>query len=113
MRNSSGISELNESWLIFHSFKLAALKLCSPSKAHLEEHYKDLAGKPFYPGLVACELPVIVKLCRSCIHANIKLDMLSGPIAAMVWEGRDVVKTGRSKFYFRLSDFRLSDTNCL
>lgn len=24
--------------------------------------------------------------------------MLSGPIAAMVWEGRDVVKTGRSKF---------------
>lgn len=24
--------------------------------------------------------------------------MLSGPICAMVWEGRDVVKTGRSKF---------------
>ena len=28
--------------------------------------------------------------------------MLSGPIAAMVWEGRDVVKTGRSKFSFIL-----------
>lgn len=27
-------------------------------------------------------------------------DMLSGPIVAMVWEGRDVVKTGRSKFPF-------------
>lgn len=37
------------------SFKLAAMKLCSPSKAHLEEHYQDLAGKPFYTGLVSCE----------------------------------------------------------
>lgn len=27
------------------------------------------------------------------------IDMLSGPIVAMVWEGRDVVKTGRSKFF--------------
>lgn len=26
------------------------------------------------------------------------LDMLSGPIVAMVWEGRDVVKQGRGKF---------------
>lgn len=24
--------------------------------------------------------------------------MLSGPVVAMVWEGKDVVKTGRSKF---------------
>lgn len=24
------------------------------------------------------------------------VDMLSGPIVAMVWEGRDAVKTGRS-----------------
>lgn len=24
--------------------------------------------------------------------------MLSGPIVAMVWEGREVVKTGRGKF---------------
>lgn len=24
--------------------------------------------------------------------------MLSGPICAMVWEGRDAVKTGRSKY---------------
>jgi len=27
--------------------------------------------------------------------------MNSGPIAAMVWEGRDAVKTGRSKVYDR------------
>ncbi|KAB8076004.1 nucleoside diphosphate kinase [Aspergillus leporis] len=57
-------------------FKLAALKLCSPSKDHLEQHYADLKEKPFFPGLVSY--------------------MLSGPIVAMVWEGRDAVKTGRT-----------------
>ncbi|KAI9933278.1 hypothetical protein ASPWEDRAFT_174434 [Aspergillus wentii DTO 134E9] len=57
-------------------FKLAAMKLTSPSKEHLEKHYADLAGKPFFPGLITY--------------------MLSGPIVAMVWEGRDVVKTGRT-----------------
>ncbi|KAF9883957.1 nucleoside diphosphate kinase [Aspergillus nanangensis] len=56
-------------------FKLAALKLVSPSQAHLEEHYADLAGKGFFKGLISY--------------------MLSGPICAMVWEGKDVVKTGR------------------
>lgn len=30
--------------------------------------------------------------------ANSISDMLSGPICAMVWEGKDAVKTGRSKF---------------
>ncbi|OJJ83153.1 uncharacterized protein ASPGLDRAFT_26750 [Aspergillus glaucus CBS 516.65] len=57
-------------------FKLAALKLATPSKEHLEKHYADLAGKPFFPGLITY--------------------MLSGPVVAMVWEGRDVVKTGRT-----------------
>ncbi|KAB8234708.1 nucleoside diphosphate kinase [Aspergillus alliaceus] len=57
-------------------FKLAALKLTSPSKEHLEQHYADLKEKPFFPGLVSY--------------------MLSGPIVAMVWEGRDAVKTGRT-----------------
>ncbi|KAM0707414.1 hypothetical protein Q7P35_004059 [Cladosporium inversicolor] len=56
-------------------FKLAAIKLVTASKEHLETHYSDLAGKPFFPGLVAY--------------------MASGPICAMVWEGRDAVKTGR------------------
>jgi len=37
---------------------------------------EDLADKPFYAGLVQY--------------------MLSGPIVAMVWEGKDAVKTGRT-----------------
>ncbi|PYH96142.1 nucleoside diphosphate kinase [Aspergillus ellipticus CBS 707.79] len=57
-------------------FKLVALKLCQPGKAHLETHYSDLKEKPFFAGLVSY--------------------MLSGPICAMVWEGRDAVKTGRT-----------------
>eukprot|EP00344_Euplotes_crassus_P000016 CAMPEP_0197005988 /NCGR_PEP_ID=MMETSP1380-20130617/32454_1 /TAXON_ID=5936 /ORGANISM="Euplotes crassus, Strain CT5" /LENGTH=142 /DNA_ID=CAMNT_0042425369 /DNA_START=10 /DNA_END=438 /DNA_ORIENTATION=+ len=56
-------------------FKLAALKLDTPSKQHLEEHYKDLASRPFFPKLVAY--------------------MLSGPVVCMVWVGKNVVKTGR------------------
>ncbi|KAL8773282.1 MAG: hypothetical protein Q9194_004379, partial [Teloschistes cf. exilis] len=57
-------------------YKLAAIKMVTPSKEHLEEHYKDLSEKPFFKGLVTY--------------------MLSGPIVAMVWEGRDAVKTGRT-----------------
>ncbi|KAK4691146.1 nucleoside-diphosphate kinase, partial [Lecanoromycetidae sp. Uapishka_2] len=56
-------------------YKLVAMKLVSPSKEHLEKHYEDLSDKPFYKGLVTY--------------------MLSGPICAMVWEGREAVKTGR------------------
>ncbi len=37
--------------------------------------YADLKGKPFFPGLIKY--------------------MASGPVAAMVWEGLDAVKTGR------------------
>ncbi|KAI9802382.1 MAG: nucleoside diphosphate kinase [Piccolia ochrophora] len=57
-------------------FKLVAIKLVSPSKEHLENHYADLSKKPFFPGLIDY--------------------MLKGPICAMVWEGRDAVKTGRT-----------------
>ena len=56
-------------------FKLVALKLTRPTKEKLEEHYKDLSSKPFFPGLVAY--------------------MSSGPVVAMVWEGTQVVATGR------------------
>ncbi|KAK5119805.1 nucleoside diphosphate kinase [Meristemomyces frigidus] len=56
-------------------FKLAAIKLVTPSKEHLEKHYEDLSDKPFFKGLVTY--------------------MGSGPVCAMVWEGREVVKTGR------------------
>ncbi|GLE03343.1 hypothetical protein PINS_up012233 [Pythium insidiosum] len=56
-------------------FKLVALKLTAPGKAHLEKHYADLAGKPFFPGLISY--------------------MTSGPVVAMVWEGVNVVAEGR------------------
>merc|ERR1719198_199689 len=33
-------------------FKLAAMKLCSPGKEHMELHYEDLKTKKFFPGLI-------------------------------------------------------------
>merc|ERR550532_3995336 len=45
------------------------------SKELLENHYADLKGKPFFPGLINY--------------------MNSGPVFAMVWEGKEVVKMGR------------------
>ena len=56
-------------------FKIVGLKLVTPSKSLLEQHYKDLATKPFFPGLVEY--------------------VGSGPVCAMVWDGTDAVKTGR------------------
>ncbi|KII88743.1 hypothetical protein PLICRDRAFT_141268 [Plicaturopsis crispa FD-325 SS-3] len=56
-------------------FKLVALKLVHATPEHLEKHYADLKGKPFFPGLVKY--------------------MAAGPVVAMVWEGLDAVKTGR------------------
>ncbi|BGP30378.1 nucleoside diphosphate kinase Ndk1 [Rhodotorula toruloides] len=57
-------------------YKLVAMKLASPSVEHLEKHYEDLKEKPFFKGLVSY--------------------MASGPVVAMVWEGKDAVKTGRT-----------------
>jgi len=57
-------------------FKLIALKLVHATREHLEKHYEDLKEKPFFPGLIKY--------------------MASGPVVAMVWEGLDAVKTGRS-----------------
>lgn len=45
------------------------------SKELLENHYADLSARPFFPGLVGY--------------------MSSGPVVPMVWEGLNVVKTGR------------------
>lgn len=46
-----------------------------PSKEKAEGHYADLAGKPFFGGLTDF--------------------FSSGPIVAMVWEGENVIATGR------------------
>merc|ERR1712215_643761 len=54
---------------------LVAMKFMQASVEHLEKHYADLSKKPFFPGLVKY--------------------MASGPVVAMVWEGLNVVKTGR------------------
>ena len=56
-------------------FKLVGLKMDAPAKEHFEQHYADLNGKPFFPSLIA--------------YAS------SGPVVAMVWEGNNVVATGR------------------
>merc|ERR1712226_919798 len=56
-------------------FHLVAMKLCKPSKEHLETHYEDLKTKGFFPGLIQY--------------------MMMGPVCAMVWQGQGVVKTGR------------------
>ena len=56
-------------------FKLVAMKLMWADKPLLEKHYSDLSSRPFFPGLVEY--------------------MSSGPVVPMVWEGLNVVKTGR------------------
>ncbi|CAH7666087.1 nucleoside diphosphate kinase [Phakopsora pachyrhizi] len=57
-------------------YKIVALKMTHPSKAHVEKHYADLKGKPFFEGLTSF--------------------MSSGPVVAIVFEGKDVVKQGRA-----------------
>ncbi|KAI9220541.1 nucleoside-diphosphate kinase [Blastocladiella britannica] len=59
-------------------YKLVAMKVIVPSKALAEEHYGDLRARPFFKGLV---------------------DYMTGgkaPVVAMVWQGTDVIRQGRS-----------------
>ncbi|KAJ3313320.1 nucleoside diphosphate kinase [Gonapodya sp. JEL0774] len=56
-------------------YKLVAIQILKAPESLLKQHYADLAGKPFFPALMAY--------------------MQSGPVVAMVWEGKEVVKTGR------------------
>ncbi|KAM3591364.1 uncharacterized protein V6R79_000757 [Siganus canaliculatus] len=56
-------------------FKLVGLKMLHASGDLLEQHYIDLKERPFFPALISY--------------------MSSGPVVAMVWEGKGVVKTGR------------------
>merc|ERR1712153_258234 len=57
------------------AFHMVAMKLCSPSRAHMETHYEDLSGRSFFAGMISY--------------------MMSGPVCAMVWQGQGVVLTGR------------------
>ncbi|GAB6029061.1 Nucleoside diphosphate kinase B [Chamberlinius hualienensis] len=56
-------------------FKLVAMKFMQATEDHLKKHYADLASRPFFPGLVKY--------------------MASGPVVPIVFEGLNVVKTGR------------------
>eukprot|EP00270_Netrium_digitus_P010550 TRINITY_DN327_c0_g1_i1.p2 TRINITY_DN327_c0_g1~~TRINITY_DN327_c0_g1_i1.p2 ORF type:complete len:150 (-),score=31.40 TRINITY_DN327_c0_g1_i1:531-980(-) len=57
-------------------YTLKGLKLLNVERAHAEKHYAALADKPFYPALVDY--------------------IISGPVVAMVWEGKNVVAVGRA-----------------
>jgi len=56
-------------------YTLVAMKFVQITKDHAEKHYADLSAKPFFKGL--CEY------------------VISGPVVAMVWQGRGVVAGGR------------------
>jgi len=56
-------------------FILKGLKMVAVERSFAEKHYEDLSSKPFFPGLVEY--------------------IISGPVVAMVWEGKGVVATGR------------------
>ncbi|KAL0490819.1 nucleoside diphosphate kinase [Acrasis kona] len=56
-------------------FKLVGLKLVKPSVETAEEHYAEHKGKGFYKGLVDF--------------------ITSGPVVAMVWQGKGVVASAR------------------
>jgi nucleoside-diphosphate kinase len=56
-------------------YKLVAIKMIRPTKEFAEKHYQDLSKKPFFPSLVSY--------------------FSSGPVVAMVWEGRNVIANGR------------------
>eukprot|EP00112_Aurelia_sp_Birch-Aquarium-sp1_P007504 Seg1818.5 transcript_id=Seg1818.5/GoldUCD/mRNA.D3Y31 product="Nucleoside diphosphate kinase B" protein_id=Seg1818.5/GoldUCD/D3Y31 len=56
-------------------YKLVAMKFMQASEEHLKKHYADLSERPFFPGLIKY--------------------VGSGPVVAMVWEGLNIVKSGR------------------
>lgn len=56
-------------------FKLVAMKMIWPTAKKAAGHYDDLKSKPFFGGLVKY--------------------FSSGPVVAMVWEGKNAIKTGR------------------
>ncbi|ABB15304.1 nucleoside-diphosphate kinase [Carboxydothermus hydrogenoformans] len=56
-------------------FKLVGLKLMQISRELAETHYGEHKGKPFFEGLLNF--------------------ITSGPVVAMVWEGKEVIATAR------------------
>lgn len=54
---------------------VAGLKLQIVERGFAEKHYEELSDKPFFTKLVDY--------------------IISGPVVAMVWEGKNVITTGR------------------
>lgn len=57
-------------------YKMVAGKMMKPTEELLNVHYGDLKAMKFFPGLIKF--------------------ISGGPVFAMVWEGKDVVKQGRA-----------------
>ncbi|KAG2486705.1 hypothetical protein HYH03_014634 [Edaphochlamys debaryana] len=57
-------------------YTLKGLKLMNVDKSLAEKHYEEHQGKPFFPKLVDF--------------------ITSGPVCAMVWEGKNIVAAGRT-----------------
>ncbi|KAL6269685.1 hypothetical protein ACE6H2_026596 [Prunus campanulata] len=53
----------------------AGLKSINVDRPFAEKHYEDFSAKPFFSGLVDY--------------------IISGPVVAMIWEGKNVILTGR------------------
>lgn len=56
-------------------YKLVGIKMLHASESLLAQHYAEHVDKPFYPKVASF--------------------MTSGPIVAMAWEGKNIVKQGR------------------
>ncbi|KAG0569357.1 hypothetical protein M758_6G080200 [Ceratodon purpureus] len=72
--------EFHYFWLFFRSSDVhpcfaAAMKMIQVERDFAEKHYSDLSTKPFFSSLVEY--------------------IISGPVVAMVWQGKGVVATGR------------------
>lgn len=68
-------SEIVHTVLIVSCGLISGLKLLTVESSFAEKHYADLSAKPFFNGLVEY--------------------IISGPVVAMIWEGKNVVTTGR------------------
>jgi len=67
--------DLKQLMIFFTCYNNAGMKFMNVERSFAQQHYADLSDKPFFPGLVEY--------------------IISGPVVAMVWEGKDVVLTGR------------------
>jgi len=67
-------------------FKLVAMKMCKPDKAHFEEHYAEHKARDFFGRLIK--------------------SIMDGPVIAMVWEGDLVIATGRKLLGATFADNR-------